>query len=58
MIIDFKYLKNRRLRYSVNKNGKEHGLYRSWHSNGNLYYELNYKNGKRHYWNYKNGKIK
>ena len=48
MIIDTKSIKGSRERYSINKNGKEHGLYRFWYSNGNLSHEINYKNGKEH----------
>jgi len=30
------------------KDGKRHGFYKDWHSNGNPFIETNYKNGKRH----------
>ena len=45
MIIDTKKINSFREKYSINKNGKYHGLYRSWYSNGNLCFEINYKNG-------------
>lgn len=40
--------------------GKEEGVMRRWHKNGNLYIEAHYKNGKRgEYWVYRaNGKLK
>ena len=45
MMIDTKNINGFRERFSINKNGKYHGLYRSWRSNGNLYFEENFKNG-------------
>ena len=48
MIIDIKNINGLWERYSINKNGKEHDLYRSWDSNGNLCDEANYKDGKEH----------
>ena len=45
MIIDIKNINGFRKRYSINKNGERHGIYRSWDSNGNLCDEANYKNG-------------
>ena len=48
MIIDYKDRFNNRCRFFVDENGKYHGLYRYWYSNGKLSYEKNYKNGKGH----------
>ena len=46
-MIGTKNIMGSRERYSINKNGKEHGLYRFWYSNGNLFDEINYKDGER-----------
>ena len=48
MIIDTKNINGFRERYSINKNGKHHGLCRSWYSNGNLYLEINCNKGEYH----------
>ena len=45
MMIDIKNINGFREIFSINKNGKYHGIYRSWYSNGNLCFERNYKNG-------------
>ena len=48
MIIDIRDSRQGRERYSVNNNEKKHGLYRYWSSNGNLWFEINYKDEKYH----------
>ena len=45
MIIDYKDRINSRYRFSIDKNGKKHGLSRSWYSNGKLENKKNYKGG-------------
>jgi len=36
-----------------NENGKAHGSWEYYHSNGNLWYKGNYVNGEEHgYWEY------
>ena len=43
-----------------NTNGKKHGYWEEYYSNGNLHYKGNYTNGKIHgYWEqyYYNGKL-
>ena len=45
MMIDIKNINGLRERFSINKNGKEHGFYRSWDSYGKLWDEINYENG-------------
>ena len=60
MIIDYKNRVNSRYRFPIDENGKKHGLFSIWYPNGNLSYELNYKDGKLHglyrYW-HPNGKL-
>ena len=57
--------------YFVNENGEKHGTCKWYHENGNLKYEVNYKDGELHgtwkgyhkngklnwEWNYENGKL-
>ena len=43
MIIDYKDRVNFRYKFPIDENGKEHGLFHNWYSNGNLYHEINYK---------------
>ena len=45
MIIDYKDRLNNHYRFSIDENGKEQGLYRSWYPNGKLSFERNYKDG-------------
>ena len=48
MTIDYKNSSIFRHRFSIDEDGEYNGLYRSWDSNGKLYFEINLKNGECH----------
>ena len=54
MIIDFKNRVKERQRFSIDENGRYHGSYRCWYSDGKQWHEKNYKHGQYHgshsYW--------
>lgn len=55
---DFKPLNQMHMKKNQYKDGKKHGLWKSYYSNGEVYYKGNYKNGEAHgYWEdyYSNG---